>query len=448
MKKVSAPIILFFFLSLSCSLIDQVELTPPTIPLISPSPTTLIMADSFFYGKAFVDANGNDQIDPDDPPLKGALFIATDARGLSGGDWTKADGHAMAWWPSGSEYPITLRMEPPDGSGYTIIGPEEVVLEEWDSSAEFLFKPPEDQTPASEKRCGDRVCDGPENAAGCPEDCAGEAPTPSTDSPAVEPGPEDNTFWLTNPTSGARLFVRIFHPNNWKGESLPTLVLVPGGIGSSEDSLNPPSKIQKMIAKGFTIVLFDPDGRGQSQGSEDFDGSIHQDGLAEVIRSAANFPGVDADQIGLVSYSYGITMASGTLTRYPDLPVRFLIDWEGPADRYHTTTGCGPNNRIQWADCSDEPFWSEREAVSFIRQIQVPYQRLQSEKDHVQPNVAHAVDMVNAAIEGGVPWVRLNDLPPDQTYNPQNPPEMLPEGMDGSLETLITSYAEELFTLP
>ena len=41
--------------------------------------------------------------------------------------------------------------------------------------------PPAGETPVSEQRCGDGVCDGPENAQTCPQDCAppeGETPAP------------------------------------------------------------------------------------------------------------------------------------------------------------------------------------------------------------------------------------------------------------------------------
>ncbi len=62
--------------------------------------------------------------------------------------------------------------------------------------------------------------------------------------------------------------------------------------------------------------------------------------------------------------------------------------------------------------------------------VRVPYQRIQAEKDHVQPDNAQAILMVNNAVNGGVPWVRLNDEAPNQTYDPANPPAMLPESMD------------------
>lgn len=247
---------------------------------------------------------------------------------------------------------------------------------------------------------------------------------------------------VLNPTSGATLKVTVVHPLNWNGKPLPTLVLVPGGIGTFD-----PQKAIRLAQAGFTVIFFDPDGRGRSGGDEDYGGFIHQDGLAAVIQSAINFAGVDVRNIGLVSYSYGITMASGVLARYPILPVRFLIDWEGPADRYDTTVGCKPNPRVNWADCSDHTFWSQREAIHFIEKIKVPYQRIQSEKDHVQPDLTHAIEMVNNAIKGNVPWVRLNDLLSNQTYDPASPPAMLPEADETVPERLIARYARELFKI-
>jgi hypothetical protein len=140
-------------------------------------------------------------------------------------------------------------------------------------------------------------------------------------------------------------------------------------------------------------------------------------------------------------------MGSGALARRPDLPVKFLIDWEGPANR-DDTGGCDSANLGHLKDiasCTDESFWAEREASTFISQVRVPYQRIQSQKDHVQPDYAHTVLMVNNAVQGGVPWVRLNDETPNQIYNIDSMPRMLPESMDRQRDQLIARYAQELF---
>jgi hypothetical protein len=293
-------------------------------------------------------------------------------------------------------------------------------------------------------RCGDGVCDGPENPANCPADCAADE---AAETPAGPSG-EYDTYRVTNPTSGVESFVAVIYPQGWNGETLPALVVIPGGTDYSKAITDRPMG-RKLADAGFVIVAFDPDGRGQSAGEEDYNGFIHQDGLAAVVKFVTSLPGVDSEQMGMISMSYGVTLASGTLARYPNLPVRFLIDWEGPADR-NDTGGCGGDNIGKLnplVACDDETYWAGHEALTFISQIHVPYQRIQSEVDHVQPDVTHALKMVNAAVEGGVPWVRLNNLLPDQTYNLDAPPEMIPEGADRQLEKLILRYAQELFSL-
>lgn len=279
--------------------------------------------------------------------------------------------------------------------------------------------------------------------------------TPQVEIPNTDTNPaagQDTTFNVTNPSSGAALYMAIYYPENWDGQTkLPALVLVPGGSGDSSGFVkqNPAgaSMVSNINEAGFAAIIFDPDGRGKSKGTEDYDGFIQQDGLAEVIRKAAALPGVDSSQIGLVTFSFGITMGSGALARHPDLPVKFLIDWEGPASRDDTggcdSAGIGHLNKV--ATCTDEPFWAEREASTFISQVRVPYQRIQSEKDHVQPDYAHTVLMINNAVQGGVPWVRLNDEAPNQTYNLDSLPRMLPENMDKRRDQLIVKYAQELF---
>lgn len=258
-----------------------------------------------------------------------------------------------------------------------------------------------------------------------------------------------STATVTNPTSGAKLYVAMYAPKNASGK-LPAVVLVPGGNGDSTSftRLLPrgDAGVTQYNNAGFVAIVFDPDGRGKSDGKEDYDGFTQQDGLKAVIQYTASLANVDAKQIGVISYSYGVTMAAGALARYSDLPARFLIDWEGPADR-NDTGGCdashmGHLQRV--ASCTDEKFWSEHEASTFIAKIRVPYQRIQSEKDHAQPDVTHAINMINAAVRGGVPWVRLNDLTPSQIYDPKSPPKMLSESMDRQREALVIQYAQEL----
>jgi hypothetical protein len=298
--------------------------------------------------------------------------------------------------------------------------------------------PPATEPPQSDRRCGDGICDGPENAANCPADCGEGLPVPDRRDGY-------DAYRLTNPTSGVELFVAVVRPDNWDGTPMPTLIIIPGGIDHSAAITERPLGRAANEA-GFVAVAFDPDGRGNSGGTEDYNGFVHQDGLAAVVEFAASLPEVDPDRMGMASLSYGITMAAGTLARYPELPIRFLVDWEGPADRTDTG-GCGGDDigkLNQDAACDDEEYWAGHEALTFMPRVRVPYQRVQSEVDHVQPDVRHAVRMVNAAVDGASPWVRLNDLPPNQLYDEENPPRMLPEAVSDRAQALVLEYAQEL----
>ena len=91
MKRIVHLLTLLVLLSLACSTIQGSDATQaPDTPGVTTEEDTPapVMADSFFYGYAYIDANGNGQLDTDDPPLEGALFVATDSRGANGGDFT------------------------------------------------------------------------------------------------------------------------------------------------------------------------------------------------------------------------------------------------------------------------------------------------------------------------------------------------------------------------
>ena len=139
------------------------------------------------------------------------------------------------------------------------------------------------QSAHSEKRCGDGVCDGPENNATCPDDCSdGVEGVPGLVIGQGEP------HWVTNPASGEELYMEILMPAGWEGDSLPALVLIPGGSGDSSDFTTQPQKIHRYLENGYALIVFDPDGRGRSDGAEDDNGFTHQDGLAAVVRYVAD----------------------------------------------------------------------------------------------------------------------------------------------------------------
>jgi len=220
------------------------------------------------------------------------------------------------------------------------------------------------------------------------------------------------TAWVTNPTSGARDAVFVQAP---EGEGpFPTIVVVPGALMAARGALMPQDR-RDWLTAGFALITFDADGRGESGGKEDTNGKIDQDGLAAILQAAGTLPKVDGDRIGVLSMSYGVTIAVGALSRYTT-PARFLIDWEGPANRMHSA-GCEngmtdhPSKAgVSWGSCNDDSWWQYREASSWVGGLKIPYQRVQCTPDHGgRGDFETSRVMVTAALAGGVPWVHMND---------------------------------------
>jgi dienelactone hydrolase len=82
--------------------------------------------------------------------------------------------------------------------------------------------------------------------------------------------------------------------------------------------------------QGIVMVDFAPQGRGGSGGQDNFNGKVHQDDLKAIVDFVSQRSFVQQDNIGVPSFSYGVVFATGALSRYPEMPVAFLIDWEGP----------------------------------------------------------------------------------------------------------------------
>jgi hypothetical protein len=235
-------------------------------------------------------------------------------------------------------------------------------------------------------------------------------------------------LWITEPISGIQLYARILQPDPalYPGEQFPAVVLVPGGTGDGAPAINS-SQFSRLAAQGFIVAGFNAPGRGNGQpgnlrsdGSEDCNGFAGQNALKAVIEYMAALPNVDPNLIGVNTSSYGITMGAGTLGRYPDLPVRYLVDMEGPSNNLITTFYYSGHERTMcdhWSVISDTSqanidWWMEREAYRYIGAFQGDYLRIQAVTDHAQPPgiYTHTLEMNNAAVNGGVPWVRVNSL--------------------------------------
>jgi len=272
----------------------------------------------------------------------------------------------------------------------------------------------------------------------CPEDCE-----------TVE-NVESEEFTVTNPNSGTEWWCKAFFPSDASADNpYPAIVSVPGGHGAGSTMQ---AEAQALAANGYVVVVFDADGRGSTTGDEDDCGAVHQDGLKAVIEAVDARP--EVGRIGLQTGSFGITMGAGVLARYPDLPVVFLLDWEGPADR-NDTGHCDESDtgHITDEECDDEVFWEHREASTSIMQVQVPYLRMQRARDHAQPDNLHAILMINNATStehggnGVSPWTRVNggENTLNAVYTEGSPPLYYPNNLN--TEELKVQFFEELFAL-
>jgi hypothetical protein len=111
--------------------------------LLNPAtPTVPVLADTFFHGCAYLDSNGNGEIDADDQKLKNGMFLVALNGGAGFGAPTTEGGCATVTIPGGigeESWPVAARMEPPEETGYELVGPAEIVLEYPESHADFLF---------------------------------------------------------------------------------------------------------------------------------------------------------------------------------------------------------------------------------------------------------------------------------------------------------------------
>jgi len=288
---------------------------------------------------------------------------------------------------------------------------------------------------------------------------------------------------------------------------LPCVVLIPGGIGAGRTMVLR-ARARQLAERGVVVAGFNARGRSsgklrdrRSGGQQDFNGPTDQDDLAAVIRHLIGLPEVDPQRLGIYACSFGLVAAAGCIARHPELPVRWLVDEEGPSDACAAMLcawrladsadplppsgraapapviapdtgrpdpakalelfghGCGPHG----GTASDIAWWQARDALRLLPAFRGRYLRLQAEYDHVQPphgpdqkamferppvwwQAKHASDLVNAALEGGVPWVRVNleaqGNGVNQRYDAQRRPVLLPGGMTDHPEAWIEAVWE------
>lgn len=212
-------------------------------------------------------------------------------------------------------------------------------------------------------------------------------------------------------TAGYRLAAVVVRPAS--GTRWPGLVVSPAihqGVAALTGNAAVVSAAE-LARLGFAVLVHDPAGRGDSWGEEDFGGPEHQDDVRVAIRALAARPDCTG-RVGVLSLSLGLAAAAGALARWPELPVPWLLDWEGPCDREIITAGGTRMVPAAGHSLDDEDWWSPREAVAHVGALGCGYARLQAFPDHAQPEeLRHARRMLEAARRGRPAWAQLNDHP-------------------------------------
>lgn len=224
----------------------------------------------------------------------------------------------------------------------------------------------------------------------------------------------------------------------------PTLLLVPGGYASGEAYFGITAISARYAGFGYTVVDFDPDGRGRSGGSEDWNGPLQQEGLASIIAESLRLPSVDPERLAVVAFSLGSTLAIGALSRHHELKVRLLVDWEGPLWKQQMMAVAPPGELPPQA--SSEAWWFQREAGNLITQLRAPYLRVQCQPGHGSKNTDDGSEAINRLRDsGGSPWARLNGDRPNRSYESGARPHLLPRI---AAEVAVFPYLAELIPPP
>ena len=192
---------------------------------------------------------------------------------------------------------------------------------------------------------------------------------------------------------------------------------------------------RRLAADGMVVAALDPEGRCTLPprgpvGVESWQGPNQQEDVKCVVEFLAGLPYVARRNIGLVTFSGGSLLVGCALGRWPDMPVAYWVDVEGPHDGT-IILGAPGGHPSPLKDPSPEnvAFWNERSPVKFITRYRGRYLRAQAEIDHAQgPYVDHAIAMINAATsrrhggEGQCRWTRLNGAecgnPVNAVYGP------------------------------
>lgn len=225
--------------------------------------------------------------------------------------------------------------------------------------------------------------------------------------------------WLTLP-DGYRIFAHVHSPS---GEgSLPGVLLIPGlaGAGTSFDRMSALISADEVAALGCVCVHFDPPGLGRSWGEYDYGGPACRAATLAALEFLSRIPRLHG-ALGVVAISLGVASGVHVVAEHGQrLGVEWLLDWEGPCDRQVITSFGTIMKPAMGHGLDDDAYWMPREAVRHVGRLGCRYLREQAGADHAQgAYTTHAIDMVNAAVDGGCPDVWLNGVAVQRPIGPR-----------------------------
>jgi acetyl esterase/lipase len=355
MKKIPGLVILALFLitTLACNL---------TTLRNSGSATPVILADTFFSGHAYIDTNGNGELDASDPPLEGARFTCAGFGGETG-----ADGVAVVVIPGGWDKPVEAQMTSPSGSGYTLVSPNVVTLQSpTKTRADFLFAPPL-VTPTNQ---------------------ADLIPTPS-------PLQIDLTYCTTS--DGVKLTMDLYQPRKMTAPA-PAVLYVHGGGWTGGDKSDGAGLLFKeaLVRSGYIMAAINyrlaPKYTFPAQ-IEDVKCAVRH------LRANAAIYNIDPERIGAIGGSAGGHLVSLLGASDKEVGwdsgensdqssrVQAVVDMFGPSDLKVMQAGSSRRYGLLIFNASslDDPLLQTYSPVTYITPDDPPFLILHGDRDEVVP---------------------------------------------------------------
>ena len=222
---------------------------------------------------------------------------------------------------------------------------------------------------------------------------------------------------------------------------MPAAVLCPGGQRGRRDfNTGEPIRPEEVAGLGCAALTFDPTGRGESWGPEDYGGPEHHDAAASAVRWIRDHSKVRSTGVGLVGLELGSSTAIGAARALAEAgnPAAWVLDWEGPSDRHDITRDGSNAEPALGHESTDDTYWRPREGVRHVGKIQCPYWRLQADPDHARSHdLRHAIRMMDAAAD--LQWYRLNFHTAGQM---PGLPTWLKPGQYGANQALLRAIGE------